>query len=31
MGLAFFGLLGGPLIGGALTEHATWRWCMILG
>jgi MFS family permease len=24
------GVVGGPLIGGALTEYATWRWCMFL-
>ncbi|CAI6342285.1 unnamed protein product [Periconia digitata] len=30
LGFAQLGLISGPLIGGALTEHATWRWCFYL-
>lgn len=26
-GISQLGLISGPLIGGALTEYATWRWC----
>ncbi|KAK8042411.1 MFS general substrate transporter, partial [Apiospora phragmitis] len=29
-GVAQLGLVTGPLIGGVLTEHATWRWCFYI-
>ncbi|KAI0123493.1 major facilitator superfamily domain-containing protein [Xylariales sp. AK1849] len=30
MGFANLGLVMGPLIGGALTEYTTWRWCFYI-
>ncbi|KAL5379303.1 hypothetical protein DPSP01_008575 [Paraphaeosphaeria sporulosa] len=30
IGIGQMGLVSGPLIGGALTEHATWRWCFYM-
>ncbi|KAH6882235.1 efflux pump protein [Alternaria rosae] len=30
LGTAQMGIVAGPLIGGALTEHAIWRWCFYM-
>ncbi|KAI4937717.1 hypothetical protein J4E85_000152 [Alternaria conjuncta] len=30
LGTAQMGIVAGPLIGGALTEHAVWRWCFYM-
>ncbi|CAO2654663.1 Nn.00g113960.m01.CDS01 [Neocucurbitaria sp. VM-36] len=30
LGIAQMGVVAGPLVGGALTEHATWRWCFYM-
>ncbi|KAF2276866.1 efflux pump protein [Westerdykella ornata] len=30
MGVGSLGIVTGPLVGGALTEYATWRWCFFI-
>jgi MFS family permease len=29
LGIMQLGLATGPLVGGSLTEYATWRWCKL--
>ncbi|KAL0944844.1 MFS multidrug transporter [Colletotrichum truncatum] len=30
MGISNMGVVSGPLVGGALTEYSTWRWCFYI-
>lgn len=28
LGIAAIGMLAGPIIGGGLSQHVNWRWCL---